>query len=141
GGWALGITVGVGPRGRLFLGRGLNPPLQHLSHHAVVVTRCEVYRPNIELAVLVLAKPLRPGDDHRAYRIAAADVAVVIDFDTTRFSRQREDFGHCAKQLLLRGRIGGLARERLARVRQGLLYQFFTLASIWLAPLPFQLPF
>src|SRR5262245_57567396 len=41
----------------------LEPPLQHLTHHGVVVARSDI-RADVELAILVLAEALRAGNDH-----------------------------------------------------------------------------
>ena len=60
-------------RTRAFFEQTFEPPLQHLTHHSVIVAWCEIRRPDVEFSVLVLAKPFRAGDDHGAYRIAAAD--------------------------------------------------------------------
>ena len=69
---------------RRFRHQPLEPPRQHLAHHAEVVARREVLRVDVELAVLVLAEALRPRDDHRADRVGALDVAVVVDLDAAR---------------------------------------------------------
>ena len=48
----------------------LEPPLQHLAQHAVVVAGREIGRADVELAVLVLAEAFRPRHHHGADRVA-----------------------------------------------------------------------
>src|SRR6185295_7724819 len=79
----LSLLEGVYARVRRAMGRGyLRPvrridprrlchqsfesPRQHLAHHAEVIARRQILRPDVELAILVLAKALRPRDDHGA---------------------------------------------------------------------------
>ena len=54
---------------------------EHLAHHREIVARRGLRPLDVELAILVLAEALGPGDDHRADRVGAHDVAVVIDLD------------------------------------------------------------
>src|SRR5499427_4895186 len=71
-------------RPRRLVHQPLETAAQYLSHHAEIVAGHEVGGTDIELAVLVLLEALSPGDDHGAHGIAALDVTVVVDLDTTR---------------------------------------------------------
>src|SRR6185436_13024531 len=68
-------------RSRRLAEQPFEAPRQHLAHHAEVVARRERLGADVELAVLVLAKTLGPRDDHGADRIAALNVAVIVDLD------------------------------------------------------------
>jgi hypothetical protein len=78
----------VGPGLRLAVGilfqQALEPPGQHLLHHPEIVAGREVLAPDVELAVLRFHETLGPGDDHRAHRVGALDVGVVVDLDPLR---------------------------------------------------------
>jgi hypothetical protein len=76
-------------------------PLHHLAHHAEIVARRDVRRADVELAVLVLHEPFRPGDDHRADRVGAHDVRVVVDLDAARRLFQTERLGKAGQQARL----------------------------------------
>ena len=54
---------------------------EHFAHHREIVARGGLLTLDVELAILVLEEPLRPGDDHRADGIGPHDVAVVVDLD------------------------------------------------------------
>src|SRR5665213_509438 len=92
----------VGGEPRVFFQQSFEPPLQHLAQHAVIVARIEIGRADVELAVLVLAETFRPRHHHGADRIAAGDVAIVVDLDAARLARQRECLRHGLEQFLLR---------------------------------------
>ena len=119
-----------GSAARRFGHQPLEAPLQHLAHHAEVVARRELRRADVELAILVLPEALRPGDDHRADRVRALDVAVVVDLDALRHARQAERLGEPLQQLLLRRGVGELAAERLARIDQRMRDQLLLLAPL-----------
>src|SRR5262249_33565981 len=85
--------------------QSLAPPRQHLAHHAEVVARGETLGADVELAVLVLAEALRARDDHRADRVRALDVRVVVHLDAARGVRQSEGPGERGEQVLLRLRL------------------------------------
>ena len=84
---------------RVFLLQPGEAPLQHLAHHPEIVARLGLRPLDVELAVAVLAEALRPGDDHRAGRVGAHDVAVVVDLDPLRHVRQLEHVGKLAQDL------------------------------------------
>ena len=94
----------------------LEPARQHFAHHAKVVAWGQVGGTNVEFAVLTFAKSFRSGDDHRAHRIRALDVAIVIDLNTTRHPRQAKGVGELPQQFFLRGCFRKLAAERLTGV-------------------------
>ena len=96
----------------------------------IVVAGRELLRADVELAVLVFAEAFRARHDHGADRIGPGDMAVVIDLDAARRPRQREGLGQRFQEPLLRGRIGKLARQRLARIGQRVLHQFLALAAL-----------
>src|SRR5262249_26086445 len=106
------------------------PPRQNLTHHAEVVARCEVFRSDVELAVLVLAEAFRARDDHGANGVAALDVRVVVDLDAARRPSETEGLAECGEQVLLRLRLGELAAERLARIGERVLDQILLLAAL-----------
>src|SRR5439155_6649552 len=114
-------------------GRLADQPLEAASqdfpHHPEVVARHEIGRADVELAILILAEALRSRDDHGADRVAALDVAVVIDLDAAWHLRQPEALGQPAQQLALRRRVGELAPERLARVGERMVDEVLLLAA------------
>ena len=127
----------VSPSRRASRGRGpasfssrAEAAAHHLAHHAVVVARRDVLGADVELAVVVLGEAFRPGDDHRADRVRAHDVAVVVDLDAARRLRQAED--------ARRGRRGAApgstsrraCGQRLARIGQRVLDQLALLAAL-----------
>ena len=104
------------------LGRdALEPAGQHFAHHRIVVAGRQTFRLDVELAVLVLYEPIDAGDDHRADRIGAHDVAVVVDLDAARHARQTEAVLDAFHQDLLRRGFRHAAAERLARVLLGVI--------------------
>ena len=128
----------IGPHAALALGILLQgageAAAQHLAHHRVIVAaasrrrwdprasrRGAASRPrtaDVEFAVGVLHQPVGAGDDHRADRVAALDVAVVVDLDAVERRLQPERRGDAVEQLALRGAFGEAAAERLARRRR-----------------------
>ena len=117
-------------RARRLVDQPLEAAAQHLPHHAEVVAGREIGGADVELAILVLLKALRTGDDHGADRVAALDVAVVVDLDAPRHSRQREGLGQQLQQLALRRGLGELARQRLARIGERVIDQILLLAAL-----------
>ena len=115
----------VGPFAAVAIGvlglRAGEAALEHLAHHREIVVGRRA--PDVELAVLALAEPLRPGDDHRAQRVGALDMAVVVDLDALRRLGQLEQVGDLAQQFRLRGRFGQPPVERLDRVALCLIHQ------------------
>ena len=75
-------------------------------------------------------KPSGPGDDHRADRVGALDVAVVVDLDPLRRMRQAERGDHALQQAALRRGVGELAAQRLARIGQRVRDQLLLLAAL-----------
>ena len=75
-------------------------------------------------------KPSGPGHDHDADRVAALDVAVVVDFDAARRRREPETCRQRGEQPRLRGRLGEFAAERLAGIGLGVLDEFALLAAL-----------
>ena len=71
-----------------------------------------------------------PRDDHRAHRVRALDMAVVINLDAARLARQVERLLQTSEQLMLRRSIGELAAQRLARVGHRVRDQFPLLATL-----------
>ena len=88
---------------------------KHLAHHPEIVARGGLRPLDVELAIAVLAEAFGPGDDHRAGRVGAHDVAVVVDLDALRHVGQLERIGQLAQDLALRRRsrpAGGRALPR-----------------------------
>src|ERR1043166_1682102 len=79
----------------------LEPPREHLAHHAVVVAGGEVGRADVELAILIFAKALRPRDNKGADRVRPLDMAVVVNLDASRRLRKAESLCERAEQPLL----------------------------------------
>ena len=69
---------------------------------------------DVEFAVGVFHQPVGARDDHRAYRVAALDMAVVVDFDAVERAFETECLDDAIEQLPLRGTLGKTAPERLA---------------------------
>src|SRR5262249_43743833 len=107
----------------------LEATLQHVAHHRKIIAGREVGRANIELAILILAEALGAGDDHGANRVRALDVAVVVDLDAARRSRQSEAFGERGPQPALRGPVRKLAAQRPARVGERMVDELLLLAA------------
>src|SRR4029077_13667290 len=84
---------------------------------------------DVELAILVLEEAVRPRDDHGTYRVAALDVAVVVDLDPPRGMRRPGRGDQALQQAALSRGIGELAAERLARVGQRVRDQFLLFAA------------
>ena len=60
---------------------------KHFSHHAEIV-RTNIFRLDVELAVLRLHEAIGPCHDHAAHRVGALNMGVVIDLDALRHLRQ-----------------------------------------------------
>ena len=101
---------------RVLLDQPREPALQHLAHHGVVVAGGELAALDVEGPVAALVEALRPGDDEGADRVAALDVAVVVDLDPGRRLRQVEPVGQLLEQRLLARRVREPPRQRLAGV-------------------------
>ncbi len=67
---------------------------------------------------MLLHEAVRAGDDHRADRIRAHDVGIVVDLDPAGCFLQPEGLTERDQKLLLRGRVGELAAQRLPGVAQ-----------------------
>src|SRR5260221_9800382 len=86
--------------------------------------------PDVEFAVRALHQAFGPGDDHRADRIGALDVAVVVDLDAARRRLEAERGGDPFEQLALRGALRDATAERLARVVEGVAEKTRALAAL-----------
>ena len=86
---------------RILLFEASEAAAQNLAHHREVVARHRPLALDVELAVAVLAKAFGPGDDHRADRIGAHDMAVVVDFDPVRRPLQLEQLRKRSEVLVL----------------------------------------
>jgi hypothetical protein len=69
-------------------------------------------------------------DDHRADRLRAADVGIVVDLDTPRRRDETEGLAKRGKQALLACVFGELAPERLPRVLKRVVHEFALLAAL-----------
>ncbi len=76
---------------------------------------------DVEPAIAALVEALRPGDDHRAERIGAGDVAVVVDLDPLGHLLEPERGRHALEQAALRGALGQPPCQRFAGVGQGMV--------------------
>ena len=75
---------------RRFLHQPGEAAAEHLAHHAEIVARHEVLGLHVEGAVMRLHEAGRPRDDHRADRVRAHDVRVVVDLDSARHAFEAE---------------------------------------------------
>src|SRR5262249_33177266 len=89
----------------------------------------ELRRADVELAILVLPQALRSSDNHRADRVGALDVAVVVDLDPPRRTRQAKALGERREQLAPLGGGGGVASQRLARVGKRVIDELLLFAA------------
>ena len=110
----------IGPGAALAVGVLLEEPpeaaRQHLLHHPEVVARRQVLAADVELAVLAFLEAVGAGHDHRAHRVGALDVRVVVDLDPARGCVEPEGLGQPVEEAALRRRLGHLAREAFAGV-------------------------
>ena len=113
------IGPGRGLAVRVFLQKAGEAAGQHLLHHAEVIACGDLVAPDVELAILALLETLGTGHDHRADRVDALDVAVVVDLDPAGRFGQVEGLGQPAQQFGLGRRLGHLAGKALAGVAQG----------------------
>src|SRR5215468_12408517 len=120
--------TGHGPR-RL-IHQALKAAAQDFPHHREIIAGREVSGMDVELAVLVFLKSLRTGDNHCADRVAALDVAIVVDLDAAWRSGQTESFGEHLEELALGRAFGKLARKRLARVGERVINEVLLLAPL-----------
>jgi len=72
-----------------------------------------------EFTVGVFDEPFRAGDNHRADRIRALDMAVVVNLDPVQRSVDAERRRNSVEQLTLRGTLCKAATKRLARGWRG----------------------
>ncbi len=84
-----GAAIAVG----IFLDGAGEAPGQHLAHHAEIVARRDLHGFDVEFAIGGFDEAFRPGDDHRADRVRALDVAVVVDLDAVGRRIEAEDIG------------------------------------------------
>ena len=128
------IRMQVGPFAALpvgvFLFQPGKPPLEHLAHHREIVAGLGLRPLDVELAVVVLAEALRPRDDHRAGRVRAHDVAVVVNLDPLGYVGQLERIGELAQDLALGGRLREPTVERFLGIALRLLHQLSPRAAL-----------
>ena len=117
------------PVGILLLEPG-EAPLEHLAHHREIVAGLRLGPLDVELAIAVLAEALGPGDDHRAGRVGAHDVAVVIDLDPLGHVGQLERVGELAQDLALGRRLGHAPVERFLGIALRLVDQLAPRAAL-----------
>ncbi len=115
----------------VFLQKPGEPARQDFAHHAVVVPGDQVFRLDVELAVMGLRKAFGTRDDHAADRIGAHDVRVVVDLDPPWREGQVEGFGHALQQARLAGGFRKAASERFAGVGQRVVDQVLLFAALW----------
>ena len=112
------VRPGIGLPVGIFLEQALEAPGQHLFHHAEVVAGGQVFALDVELAVLAFDEAVRAGHDHRANRVRALDMAVVVHLDPLRRRVEVEGFGQPRQQFRLGRRLGHLAGQAFAGVAQ-----------------------
>ena len=93
---------------------------EHLAHHREIVAGHGLGPLDVELAIAVLAEALGPGDDHRADRVGAHHMAVVVDLDPLRRLGQLERVGDLAQVPALGRGLGEAAVQLLLGVARGL---------------------
>ena len=103
---------------------------QDFAHHGIVVTGREILAPDQKPPIARLGQALGSGDDERAERIRAHDVAVVVDLDAAWRFRQAEPVGELAEEPGLGAALGELARQRVAGVLFRLLDQLALFAAL-----------
>ncbi len=106
---------------RVLLLRASKAALEHLAHHREIIVGRRA--PDVELAILALAEPFRPRDDHRADRAGPLNMGVVVNLDPVGRFGQTEQVGDVAQILRLRRRFGHPPVERLDRVALCLFHQ------------------
>src|SRR3546814_6820263 len=100
----------------VFLQRACEAALEHLAHHREIVAGLRLGALDVELAIGALDPALRPRDDHRAQRIGALDMAVVIYLDALRRLVEIEQLGQLAPQLRLTAALREPPVELLAQI-------------------------
>ncbi|PAV73415.1 hypothetical protein WR25_02400 [Diploscapter pachys] len=124
----------VGPGPVIAVGRFLQlageAAAEDLAHHADVAVGRRLISLDVPLAILALAEPLRPRDDHRAHGVAALDVAVVVDFDPVGRVAQVEQLRHLPQQPGLRRALRQPPLQRLDRIALGLVHQPAPVAAL-----------
>ena len=75
-------------------------------------------------------EPVRVGNDHRADRIRALDMAVVVNLDAVQRPIETQGGRHPVEQLALRCAFGETAAERLPRRRVDAIDKLFLVAAL-----------
>src|SRR5918993_1878384 len=103
---------------------------EHFAHHREVVARLRLRLLYVELAIAVLAETFGAGDDHRAGRVRAHDVAIVVNLDALGHGRKLERIGQLAQDLALRRRLREPAVERFLGIPPSLIEQLLAVAAL-----------
>ena len=114
----------------LLLHQPRKPPPQHFPHHPEIIAGRDVLRLDVERAVVRLHEAVAAGDDHRADRIRAHDVGIVVDLDAADRRLDTKGLTQSAEQLVLARGFRQFTRQRLARIGGGLIDQFALLAAL-----------
>ncbi len=132
----------------VFLDRALEAPRQHLAHHAEIVAcrdgafgrrraglalgprRLRRRGLDVELAIGRFHEAFRPGHHHRAHRVGALDVAVVVDLDALGRRLEAKRVGHALQHLALRRAFGEPARERGPGIFERVLDELALVAAL-----------
>ena len=115
---------------RVFLQGPRESPVQDLAHHRVIVAgaiavRIRRCRPlDVEPAIVRLHEAVGAGHDHRARRVGAADMRIVIHLDPARRRVEAEQLRHPGQQVAVGRGLGEAPAEGVAGVGAGMIDQF-----------------
>ena len=83
---------------------------------AIVVARRQLLILDVKCAIMRFHEPVRARHDHRADRIRAHDMGIVVNLDPARRPLKAESLGKRGEKLCLRGRLGQFASQRRAGI-------------------------
>ena len=95
---------------------------QHFAHHAEVVARRDIGL-DVEGAIVLFRKALLASHHHRAHRIGARNVRVVIDFNAAGRFIETKAIGNTFQQGAVGGAFGKLATQSLSGIVEGVIDQ------------------
>ena len=119
---ALSLTFGV------VFHRASEPADYHLAHHGEIVVGFSGF--DVPFAILPLQEAFRPGHHHRAQRMGALDMRVIVDFDTLWHFGQVEEFGQLSEGARLGAGFRQPALQRFGGIAAGLIDQALALTPL-----------
>ncbi len=75
-------------------------------------------------------KPAGPATIIGADRLRSHDMGIVVDLDPSRRAFEAKGRGEGCQKLLLRGRLGQFAAQRLARILRGVIDELALFATL-----------